>query len=110
MAAPITPVKTIVEIGKSEFCLLCKNESKRLHCLTKFKATKEDYVKKIQQFTGQTLELSLLHSTVCVCVKVVYLNVKMQLSSRKCVLTTFVNFTTMCKGDKNVCPKHHHQL
>eukprot|EP00105_Crassostrea_gigas_P014964 XP_011431816.1 PREDICTED: uncharacterized protein LOC105331370 isoform X2 [Crassostrea gigas] len=92
MAAPITPVKTIVEIGKSEFCLLCKNESKRLHCLTKFKATKEDYVKKIQQFTGQTLELSLLHS-MCVC--------------ESCVLKcqNAIEFKKMCSD--NICQFHY---
>lgn len=92
MAKPITPVKAIVETGKSEFCLLCKNENKRLHCLTKFKATKEDYVKKIQQFTGQTLELSLLHS-MCVC--------------ESCILKCQhgIEFKKMCSD--NICQFHH---
>lgn len=47
MVVFIILVKIIVEIGKLEFCLLCKNESKRLYCLIKFKVIKEDYVKKI---------------------------------------------------------------
>lgn len=61
MAAPITPVKLLYIPSTNPACLLCKKSpSKRLHCLTKFKSTKENYVRAIEDFTGLVLEKALL--------------------------------------------------
>ena len=57
MAAPIP----LYIPSTNPACLLCKKSpSKRLHCLTKFKSTKENYVRAIEDFTRLVLEKALL--------------------------------------------------
>lgn len=61
MAASSTPVKCLYFSSDIQACVLCaKNLTKRLHCLAKFKSTKQNYVKIIEQFTGLVLDPSLL--------------------------------------------------
>lgn len=61
MAASSTPVKCLYFSSDIQACVLCaKKLTKRLHCLAKFKSTKQNYVKIIEQFTGLVLDPSLL--------------------------------------------------
>lgn len=58
----ITPVKSLYVSPDIQACLLCKKSlTKRLHCLAKFKSTKHNYVRIIEQFTGLVLEIALLN-------------------------------------------------
>ena len=47
-----TPVKTVSE----KYCALCKDDKKRLHCLTGQKSSKENYKECIEQFLEKTLD------------------------------------------------------
>lgn len=62
MAASSTPVKCLYFSSDIQACVLCaKKLTKRLHCLGKFRSTKLNYVKIIEQFTGLVLDPSLLY-------------------------------------------------
>lgn len=62
MAASSTPVKCLYFSSDIQACVLCaKKLTKRLHCLGKFRSTKLNYVKIIEQFTGHVLDPSLLY-------------------------------------------------
>lgn len=106
MAASITPVKCLYFSSDIQACVLCaKKLTKRLHCLAKFKSTKQNYVKIIEQFTGLVLDPSLLYIK-CMYAKRVWVSVKVSWTLSEGMLTVSKT-SKMYTSDSNSYPKLH---